>query len=747
MNYKPSVLISTLSLAAVLFGGLIGYFFPDFMLSIEFIGLIFIHGLKFLVLPLIVAVVITGIAALADTGKLNRSIGKLFLYFGATTLGAIVIGLIAVLSIQPGYLSGKEGAFIPSSITDLNDLSFSKIISDIIPGNFLAASTEHQVIGLIIFSILIGGALITLSRKGKLVVDFFEGVKLVTSRISGLFIWIAPFGLFSLVGTAFARNYHTEPIYTNLASFSVTILLAIVIHFLVVLPIVLKLMGKQSPVSFYRNLLPAFTTAFGTGSSVATLPVTNECLNEGTDIDERATSLALPLGSIFNLNGSAIYLIVGSIFIAQLFGQDLSILFVLQIILVSLLVSIGGSLIPNSSLLLMAVVLSLSGFPAQTFAGLGLLLVVDWLFDRLKVVVNVAGDAVGAAVLGETFDFKTATRTLAVGRALKDDRKSGSRFKKDERSSSSTSRGKYSRDEKPAPFEKTTRKKRTKPERKSAADKRQTADRDAVSTKKPFERKERPQRPDTAKPKFEEKPKREDSKPTVSQKSEPTEKPVKANKSSFDITKPPAIPQAIVRPKTEDKPKADNAPKAESKPKDEAKPKADYETKTSSPSPVVFSPETIERERAKISAHLEALKQKEKFKNYLEQPVEPETSEVEDEIDKVQEETTSARVDYVDNSPEPVVPEPEITESKPEETEAVAEEKTEEFSAVEEKPDEPEQKEDEPIVYGRTKPKRPAVKKATAQVDDEAEEKEKESVTVPEFDSEKISFGRTKRKK
>lgn len=736
MNYKPSALITLLSLAAIILGGLLGYFFPDFMLSIEFVGLLFIRGLKFLVLPLTIAVVITGITALADTGKLNRSIGKLFLYFGASTFGAILVGLLASLTIQPGYLSNKEGAFIPSSITDLNELSFTKIISDLIPNNFMASTTELQVIGLIIFSILIGAALVVVDKKGKAVSDFFDGLKLITSWITGLFIWIAPFGLFSLVGTAFARNYHTEPIFTNLASFSVTLLLAILIHFLVILPVVLKLMGKQSPISFYKNLLPAFATAFGTASSVAALPVTTECLNEGTEVDQRATSLALPLGAIFNLNGTAIYLIVGSLFIAQLYGLDLSILFVLSIIFVSLLVSLGGSIIPNGSLLLLAVVLSLSGFPAQAFAGLGLLLVVDWFFDRIKVVVNVAGDAIGAAVLGESFDFKTATRTLTVGRALKDDKRSNSRYKQNEPSSrySKTDRSDKSA-EREKPF---SRKKRSKPERKPAEIINKPNSEEPVETKKRINKRVKPSRTEPVK--------KEPIK-TEPVKTVPAEKSEK--KSTFDITKPPAILQAPPKQRIDEKPKAE----IKSKPEESPKPPVEKQM----PKAVDFNQETIERERAKISAHLEALKQKEKFKNYLNEEnldkVQQNDSDEKNEPTPVIPPAASPKIDYVDETAEIAQVQDSKTESKPEpEMQPEPESELEEPKAAptmetaENVVDEPaitEEKPVEPITYGRAKPKRPISKKT----DSETNEVKEDTEPVAEFDSENISFGRTKRKK
>lgn len=402
-------------LGSVILGAAAGFVIPDVMLMLGIIGRLFVNALQILLLPLIPALIIVGVGALGHTSKITRAAASTVIYFVGTTLAAVVIGIILAFAFQPGGAADATGAFIPDMVNRARAGSFTDVFSAYIPDNLFAAITSGQYLGLIILSLVFAGVLAAMGNRGRVVTDFFKALAEISLRIVNLLLYAAPVGLFALVGSTIARNPAAiQDAGGNLVWLTVTFLLALILHGLVVLPLLLHFVAKRNPIEYLFKTAPALTTALGTASSAATLPFTYRNVVEDSGVDSRAGSLVLPLGASINANGTGLYLAVATIFTAQLFGIPLDILQIIAIALLAVILSLGTTGIPGGALFTLGILFTTLDFPFQAYGVIGLLVVVDWLFDRGRTLLNVWGDIVGAAIIGESFEFKTARATRGV---------------------------------------------------------------------------------------------------------------------------------------------------------------------------------------------------------------------------------------------------------------------------------------------------------------------------------------------
>ena len=416
MTRKATNTILLLMLAGVTLGAALGYYVPDFMLSISVIGTLFISALQLVVMPLIVAGIIVGVASLGEARRLGRPLITTLAYFVVTTALAVGIGLGLAMLLLPGWGVSTVGATLPTEVARLKSTGFSDFLLAFIPTSFPQAVIEGQYLGIIVFSLFFGGVLATLGQRGRVVVDFFKGISEVILKLVYLILYVAPIGLFSVVGTIVARNSGSlGELSSSLSYYLLALGAGLLIHSVIVLPLLLKFVGRRSPLGYFGNMVPALSTALATGSSVAALPVTYAGVVEKNKVDSRAGALALPLGMTMNLNGTAMYLAIAALFVAQAFGMSLSAGQIISIAAVSILVSLGAAAIPHAGILLLPFVLRAAGFPQEVYAGIGLIIAADWLFDRFRAVVNVWGDSVGAAVVARALEPK-ATRERGTAR-------------------------------------------------------------------------------------------------------------------------------------------------------------------------------------------------------------------------------------------------------------------------------------------------------------------------------------------
>ena len=396
MPHKHAVILLSLIVAGVVGGALCGWYFGPAMVSIAWLGDLFLNGLKMLIVPLIVAAVISGVASLGDVRKLGRLGGVTVLYFVFTTGIAVLIGLVMVNLIQPGVGLALHSDTIPEHVRAKADTGISDILLTMVSPNLVDSAAHMQLLPLILFAILLSAALTTIGKKGEHVIAFFDGLNEALMKIVIWLMYLAPVGIFALVAARLGKAGGGEAFFAQLSAVGwhvVTVLSGLGLHF-VILTAILILVARRG-MAYLANMLRALLTAFGTASSSATLPLTMECLRENK-VDERAIRFVVPLGATINMNGTALYEAEAALFIAQAYGIDLSFGQQAIVFLTATLAAIGAAGIPEAGLVTMVIVLSAVGLPLE---GVGMLLAVDWFLDRFRTTVNVFGDAVGAAVV------------------------------------------------------------------------------------------------------------------------------------------------------------------------------------------------------------------------------------------------------------------------------------------------------------------------------------------------------------
>ncbi|MFC7050591.1 dicarboxylate/amino acid:cation symporter [Emcibacter nanhaiensis] len=402
MSHKHSMMILYLIAAGMVLGLLAGWYFGEDVLVIKWIGVLFMNALKMTIIPLILAAVISGVASLGDVRKLGRPGGLTMLYYLCTTLLAIVVGLILVNLIQPGVgveMTAQAQSAGSSLAQEKGGQSVVDILLSLVSPNLVKSAAELQLLPLVVFAVIFGAAITTVGEAGAQVIRFFDGLNEAMMKLVGWIMYFAPLGVFALVATSLGEAGGGEAFMATVAGigkYVTTVMLALGIQ-AVLLFLIMLFLSRRGAV-YLTDMMRALLTAFGTSSSSATLPITMECAKEH-GLSERSVRFVLPLGSTVNMNGTALYEAIAAMFIAQIYGIELGIVEQGLIVITATLAAIGAAGIPQAGTVTMLIVLSAVGLPAE---GIGILLSVDWFLDRFRTVVNVWGDACGAAVMNRT---------------------------------------------------------------------------------------------------------------------------------------------------------------------------------------------------------------------------------------------------------------------------------------------------------------------------------------------------------
>ena len=377
-----------------------------------FVGDIFLQVLKLLVIPLVVTSMICGITSLGDVRKIGAMGRWTIGYYLATMAVAVLIGIVLVTLIQPGAQADDTFSYVKQSVQDKEGTGVFETLlnvfrgrkgepgSGMFPSNIFHAATETNVLALIVFAIIFGGALTTVGEKGRSAIAFFEGANEAVMKMVHLVMFFAPIGIYGLVAWNIAKNGGGAAFYDEvrkLGWYVGTVLLGLSLH-VVFLSFVLTLMGRRNPLGYLYGILRALLTAMTTASSSASLPVTMECVEENNGVSNRSASFVLPLGATVNMDGTALYEAVAVIFIAQSLSMQLSIAKLVVIFFTATLAAVGAAGIPEAGLVTMVIVLQAAGVPVS---GIGTILAIDWFLDRMRTTVNVCGDAIGCAIVDE----------------------------------------------------------------------------------------------------------------------------------------------------------------------------------------------------------------------------------------------------------------------------------------------------------------------------------------------------------
>ncbi|MBD3275930.1 MAG: cation:dicarboxylase symporter family transporter [Candidatus Marinimicrobia bacterium] len=402
----PKLSLSTQIILGIILGFLAGWIFGDAIMFIDPLGELFIKLLKMIIVPLIVASVIMGVADIGDVRRLGRLGGKTVLYYLASTGLAVTLGIIIVNVVQPGV--GVDLALQRSP--DTTPPSLVDTLMGIVPENPFQAIVEMDMLPIIFFSILFGVVLTTIGKKAQPVIRFFDGVNAVMMKMTNWIMKIAPYGVFALMAVIVAETGYE--VIVDLAKYMFAVLLGLLIHGLVVLPLILRFVGKGDPFQFFKDMSTALATAFSTSSSSATLPITMDLIEEKAGVDNSVSSFVLPLGATVNMDGTALYEAVAAIFIAQAYGIDLTFGQQLLIIITATLAAIGAAGIPSAGLITMIIVLNQVNLPLE---GIGLITAVDRILDMVRTTVNVWGDSIGARTIAHTEGAVNRVEPAAAG--------------------------------------------------------------------------------------------------------------------------------------------------------------------------------------------------------------------------------------------------------------------------------------------------------------------------------------------
>ncbi|KAK7812974.1 hypothetical protein U0070_012892 [Myodes glareolus] len=384
-----------------------------------------------------------GVAALDSnvSGKIGL---RAVVYYFCTTLIAVIIGIVLVVSIKPGVSQTVSEIDRTGESTEVSTVdAMLDLIRNMFPENLVQACFQQyktmreevkpvsdpggnatevsvtaamttisknqtkeykivglysdgiNVLGLIIFCLVFGLVIGKMGEKGQILVDFFNALNEATMKIVQIIMCYMPIGILFLIAGKIIEVEDWE-IFRKLGLYMATVLSGLAIHCIVVLPLIYFIIVRKNPFRFALGMSQALLTALMISSSSATLPVTFRCAEEKNKVDKRITRFVLPVGATINMDGTALYEAVAAVFIAQMNGFDLSVGQIITISITATAASIGAAGVPQAGMVTMVIVLSAVGLPAEDVT---LIIAVDWLLDRFRTMVNVLGDAFGTGIV------------------------------------------------------------------------------------------------------------------------------------------------------------------------------------------------------------------------------------------------------------------------------------------------------------------------------------------------------------
>lgn len=376
------------------------------------IGNIFLRSLFMIVVPLVFSSLTLGVANLGNTETLKGLGVRVLLFYITTTFFAILIGQSLVNTVQPGVgavsVEDREAIIEQNKdkIASLREKSsmvpeslWPGIIESVIPRNILRQFTNFNMLSIIFVSILFGiGMMYLKDEKSQQVLrDGLAGVANISVMVVGWVMKIAPYAVAALIASAVFK--FGSKVILVIAQYTALVILGYLIQFFIVYGVLLKYLIKISPKEFYKRASTVFLTAFSTASSNGTMPVTIQTLQEKFGVPQRITSFSIPIGATFNMDGTALFEVIAALFIAQVYGVELSLTSHVVIVFLVLVTSIGVAGVPGGSRPILMMAMGAVGIPVE---GIALILGIDHILDMGRTVINVTGDTVAALFLAKS---------------------------------------------------------------------------------------------------------------------------------------------------------------------------------------------------------------------------------------------------------------------------------------------------------------------------------------------------------
>ncbi|MFC2165136.1 dicarboxylate/amino acid:cation symporter [Acidobacteriota bacterium] len=395
----------------LILGIVAGIVFREKVLIIEPVGTIFLRMITMIVIPLVFVSLMLGTASLGDVRKLGRIGAKTAFYFVITTIIAICIGLILANSVQPGkglpenvqaQLLEDYQAKAQDGIQRFEEKpSILEVLINIVPTNPVAAFIEGNMLQIIFMALLFGMVLTLIpSDKSQFLIKLLDGLNDMFIQVVHIVMKLAPYGVLALSAVVIGR-FGTDILLT-LLKYCLVVLGGLLLYAITVNSLSVKILGKMSPLRFFRAAKEAIIIALSTSSSMATLPVAMEGV-EHIGVSREYSSFVIPLGSTINMDGTALYQGVSAVFIAQIYGIELGLAGQITIVLMAVLSSVGAAGVPMAGIIALAIVLKQLGIPLE---GIALIFGVERLLDMTRTAVNVIGNMACSVVIHELEEKK-----------------------------------------------------------------------------------------------------------------------------------------------------------------------------------------------------------------------------------------------------------------------------------------------------------------------------------------------------
>ncbi|MCY6354731.1 dicarboxylate/amino acid:cation symporter [Clostridium sp. ZS2-4] len=363
---------------------------------LEPVGAAFLRAIKMIVVPLVLCSLIAGVASMGDIKKVGRIGGKIVVYYMMTTAFAISIALIISNILKPGN-TGINNLGNAAKITTKEAPFIMDIFVNMIPVNPIKSMVEGDMLQIIFFAILFGLGVTIIGKKAEPLLNVINQANEVFLKIIGLVMLTAPYGVFALISKVIM--FQGIDILEKLFQYIGVVIFVLIVQTVIVYGIALKVLGKVNPINFYKKFWPVMVVAFSTSSSNATIPVNLETCEEKLGIPEIISSFTIPLGATINMDGTAVMQGVAAIFIANVYGMNLSLQNQLMVILTATLASIGTAGVPSAGVVMLTMVLQQVGLPIE---GAALVLSVDRIVDMFRTTANITGDAVGTLIVANS---------------------------------------------------------------------------------------------------------------------------------------------------------------------------------------------------------------------------------------------------------------------------------------------------------------------------------------------------------
>lgn len=358
-------------------------------------GTIYINLLKFMVVPVVLFSIMSGVISLNDLKKVGSVGIKTFIYYICTTALAVVIGLVVVNCFK-GFFPVLDSSVTAGLEYEAAEApKIMDVIVNIFPDNLLKPMVDTNMLPVIVIAIFFGAGVLAAGEKGKMIANLVESMDEVVMKVLMMIIKLTPIGVFCLMADVVAVN--GAKVVGSLALVVGVAYIGYILHLVIVYSLSVKFLAGMSPIRFFKGVAAAMLTAFTTTSSNATLPVNIECCND-MGAEPEISSFVLPLGATINMDGTAIYQAVATVFIACCYGIDLTIGQMTMVVVTATLASIGTAGVSGAGMIMLSMVLLQVGLPVE---GIAIIAGVDKLFDMGRTTLNITGDATCAMWLSK----------------------------------------------------------------------------------------------------------------------------------------------------------------------------------------------------------------------------------------------------------------------------------------------------------------------------------------------------------